>query len=265
VNAVPAIDDTPSPPPAWRERLAGYAWTLQTLGCSGAAVWRLDAPGAASLFVKSEPTSAFAGLRDEIARLAWLASAGVACPRIVDTAHDATHDWLLMSALPGADLESASLDPERTVTIAADALRALHALDVAACPFDHRAEVRIAHALARLDAGVVDLDDLDEERQGLSPAQLGAQLASGKPAREDLVVTHGDACLPNLLTDGGRFAGFIDVGRLGVADRHQDLALATRDIEGTFGDTWAQRFLEIYGGPVDPERIAFYRLLDEFY
>ncbi|MDC8014113.1 APH(3') family aminoglycoside O-phosphotransferase [Tahibacter soli] len=253
----------PYAPRTWRERLAGYAWTRPALGQSDAAVYRLDLPGAPSLYAKTEIAADLAELPGEIARLRWLVTTGTPCPAAVDTTHEDGRDWLLMSALAGADL--GSLDAARAIAIAADALRALHALNTAACPFDHRADVRIAQALARLDAGLVDLDDLDDERQGRSTAELAADLLARKPAHEDLVVTHGDACLDNLVARDGRFAGFLDVGRLGVADRHQDLALAARDIEGAFGDAWAGRFLERYGGPIDRERIAFYRLLDEFF
>lgn len=252
-------------PSEWRQTLAGYTVEQRTIGCSTAATLRLTAPGRAPLFVKTERSGPFAELRDEATRLRWLTATGLPCARPIDTVCGPQRDWLLLSAVPGCDLESAQLEPALAVRIVADALRDLHRLDPAACPFDQRDERRLAAAQARLQAGLVDVDDFDDDHRDIAPAVLLARLRASRPAVEDCVVVHGDACLPNLIAEAARFTGFIDCARLGVADRHQDLALAARDIESTFGAAWVASFLDQYGGRFDPERLTYYRALDEFF
>lgn len=77
--------------------------------------------------------------------------------------------------------------------------------------------------------------DMDEERLGRAAASVLEDALALRPVSEDLVVANGDACMPNLMAERGQFTGFIDCGRLGVADRHQDLALAAWSLEFNFG------------------------------
>jgi len=264
VNIMPPQDELP---PAWRQRLAHHQWSQQTIGRSSAAVFRLTAPDGTILFVKTEPAGPLGELAGEAARLRWLATRGIACPRVLAFEDHANRQWLLISALPGHDLASSTYLPAQTsVLLVAQALRALHGLDVRDCPFDHRLDHRIAAAQACMIAGAVDEQDFDDERSGRTAASLFAELLARRPQTEDLVVTHGDACLPNMIADDGRFTGFVDCGRLGVADRYQDLALAGWSIRYNLGAPWVEPFLRHYGlSEADADRLAYYRLLDEFF
>ncbi|EJN01620.1 APH(3') family aminoglycoside O-phosphotransferase [Phyllobacterium sp. YR531] len=251
-------------PPDWRGRLAHYGWTAQTIGESGALVFRLEASGLPTLFVKSEIAGEFGELPDEISRLRWLAGQGIAAPKVLDQTEDNGRIWLLMSALPGRDLASDKEIPaENIVRIAAQSLKDLHSLDIAHCPFNHTLSNRIPVAHARMIANQVDESDFDEV--GPTAAELFERLLKLRSDGEDLVVTHGDACLPNILSDGSVFTGFVDCARLGIADRYQDLALASRSIEHNLGVEWVEPFFRSYGVDMDSSRVEYYRLLDEFF
>jgi aminoglycoside 3'-phosphotransferase-2 len=263
----PAHAGIPVLPHVWHQRLAGCRIEAQAIGASRADVFRAHGGDGPDVFLKREPADdPFGELQDEVARLRWLQGQGVEAAQVLDTHDDASGRWLLMRAVPGRDLASSpDLAPLQVVHLMADALQALHRLPTDRCPFDHRLPHRLAAARARMEGGVVDAEDFDDARAGQTVQQVFAALLASVPTRADLVVTHGDACLPNLMATQGRFTGFIDCGRLGVADRHQDLALAARSIASNLGGQWVAPFFARYGTVPDTALLAFYRLLDEFF
>ncbi|MFJ8959684.1 phosphotransferase [Lentzea sp. NPDC102401] len=76
------------------------------------------------------------------------------------------------------------------------------------------------------EAGLVD--DFDDDNLGVTPEELLHRLVATAPSAEDLVVAHGDFCPPNVVLRPDGSTVLIDVARLGVSDRHRDIALAHR-------------------------------------
>lgn len=254
----------PEVPQALQETVLGYRWRKITVGESGADTYRLTAPRRSSLILKYASNCPHNDLRDEASRMAWLAQRAPA-PTVLAVAADGDKEWLLMTALPGVDALRSSLSPQVKIRLVVDALSALHAIRAEECPFDESLDRKIARAQEAVTKGLVDESQFDERNAGRSAASLLEELLQSRPSAADRVVTHGDACLPNFMLDGRSFAGFVDCARVGCADRYQDLALACRSIEYDLGEEWVASFLCAYGlQQADHERLAFYRLLDEF-
>jgi len=228
-----------------------------TVGESDARVWRV----ADRWYLKA---GFAADVADEATRLEWF-TGRAPVPRVIAHEHDGQTAYLLTEAIDGVAAHCVTTDRLACVQAVAAGLRLLHALDVRSCPFDARRAVRVAQARAKAVAGRVDEADFDATRVGRTALALLAELEAMPPADEDLVVTHGDFCLPNVVLNAGSVAGFVDVGRAGVADRHQDLALAARSIAYNFGDAFVAPFFDAYGIVPDPGRLAFYTLLDVFF
>ncbi|GHF51908.1 kanamycin kinase/aminoglycoside 3'-phosphotransferase-2 [Deinococcus metalli] len=258
------LPDTLILPEALRRVLPAARWERVTLGQSGAGVWR-----STKYVVKVQARGAHpvATLQQERERLRWLAGR-VPAPQVVGFEVTPEHEYLAMTRLPGIPLSDpdATLHPERVVDLLARALRELHALPIRECPFRMTLDVTLRLGREHVEAGVVDESDFDEERLGRTATSVFNELVRTRPAAEDLVVTHGDACLPNFILNGGLIEGVIDVGRAGIADRHADLALAWHSARFNLGAEWGERLLDAYGrGAVDMDKIAYYCVLDELF
>ena len=63
---------------------------------------------------------------------------------------------------------------------------------------------------------------------------------------EDLVFTHGDYCLPNIIYHEGKINGVVGLSRVGIADRYQDISLFLRSFEFNVGNPDLEIFLSEY-------------------
>lgn len=239
-------------------------------GMSGTHIFRLEHDAQADQYLKIAERHSEQDLSAEVSRLLWL-NGRLPVPRVIYWAEDDTRQYLLISALSGLVLYDESLRDQlpALMRLYASGLRQIHAVPVKACPFDLRLDVKIAQAAARMQSGMVDANNFDPERQGRTPQSAFRELLATRPTDDqDLVFTHGDYCTPNVLVDPDTMSlsGFIDWGRCGIADRYVDLALAARSIEYNFGAAWVQPFFDAYGiHEPDTAKVAFYRLLDEFF
>ena len=90
-----------------------------------------------------------------------------------------------------------------------------------------------------------------------------------------MVFTHGDLSLPNILVKNNRVSGFIDLGKMGIADRWQDIAICYRSLkhnfEGNFNGGFPyegyspEMLFEKLGIAADPDKLRYYILLDELF
>lgn len=250
-------------------------WKPVEVGRSGAAVYRSHD---ARVYAKAVPAKSVDELRLERDSIAWLATTSIPGPRVVDWTESDAGAVLVMTTVqgvPACDVGGSVVDA--AVSSMAEVLARMHAVPVDGCPFVRCIDVTVAAAADAAGRGTVDTADFDDARSGRSVEDLLAELVAGQPrARDleghDLVVCHGDPCLPNLMIDPetGHCTGLIDLGRLGVADRYLDLALTTRsmsapDINPQYNADDAAMFLHRYRiSEPDQWRLDYYRLLDEF-
>jgi aminoglycoside phosphotransferase len=194
-----------------------------------AVTWRMTSRDGQRRYLKCRPADAAVPLRAEAARLRWARRADLPVPPVLAACATDRLEWLLTEEIPGSDATRNPLraDPATLVPLLAAGLRLIHATPTIDCPFPNAIDRALGQARQRVRDGLVQPGDLHPEFRQLSYAAALAELDRLRPDVEDLVVCHGDYCLPNVMISGGEVTGFVDLGELCVADRWRDLAVAT--------------------------------------
>jgi aminoglycoside 3'-phosphotransferase I len=255
-------------PDSVRSAITGYAWTPVPDGESGGDVFRLTAPDHPTLYLKCGTGRVAHAITAEMARLEWLAQR-LPVPAVRLFVRAPEEAYLLTTAVPGTSASEYLVShPERqaeTVTSLAHFLRVVHSLPLAECPFHAGHAHRLAMAWDNFKAGFVDTDDFDEEHEGWTAEQVWSEMEGLLPLTFECVVTHGDFSLDNVFVDEGRVTGCIDVGRVGVADPYQDLAILWHNL-APFGEAARRALWPAYGiRAPDIRKLQFHLCLDEFF
>ena len=88
------------------------------------------------------------------------------------------------------------------------------------------------------------------------------------------MLSHGDFCLPNIFINNDKISGFIDLGRIGIGDKWNDIALCYRSLKwnakGRYGGNGYPKLnpdMIFDALEIEPnyEKIEYYTLLDELF
>lgn len=224
---------------------AGRPVTKVWANGKGGVTWRVLGP-TRTTFLKVGPRHTQFSARNDVERLTWVGRY-IAAPRPIAHGTIGDFDWIESESLPGHSslIFGIGLNPrfvgsqKRLAHALGCALRHFHdRLPVESCPFTWGAEERLARTPISLR------EDLQQ-----TPAL-------------DAVVCHGDATNSNFLFDDDlRCVGYVDLGRLGVADRWADIAPAILSLGWNLGPDLEQDYLDGYGIGLDAEKFGYYSAL----
>ncbi len=209
----------------------------------------------------------------EMHMMQWL-SGKIPVPDVLCTEKYHRLDYLLMTRLPGVMACDAYYlaRPKELTAILAEGLKMLWSVKDTGCGYNCNLykKLRMAHHNVRHDK--VDLDSrvfaMLGEKRFVSPEHLFNWLLEHRP-EEEPVLSHGDFCLPNIFIQNGKISGFVDLGRAGIADKYQDIALCYRSLRQNckkFPEAFDPDCLfEMLDIKPDWEKIRYYILLDELF
>lgn len=258
-----------------REAIGNRPFEPDRVGMSGAQVFCFE-----DMVLKIEKTCQEADR--EYLMMKWLAGK-LPVPGILQFERENGYNYLLMSRLEGemSCSEAYMENPRLLVHLLAEGLKLLWSVDPKDCPVQNGLDEKLRQAELAVRSGLCSTEDVEEGTYGEggfeNPAALLDWLKHHRPAEEP-VFSHGDYCLPNLFLKEGKISGFLDLGRSGVADRYQDIALCYRSLlhnyDGKYGgkvyagpdsDFCPELLFEELGIEPDREKIRYYILLDELF
>lgn len=251
--------------------ISGKSYTMDSIGMSGSKILLFE-----DMVLKIQPEDE--ETKSEAVMMKWL-DGKLSVPKVLYHRVVDSVNYLLMSKMQGVmSCEESILENQELVTeILAEGLKKLWAVDITDCPMRWDLPVKLAAAKCSVENGEVDVDNVEPETFGeggfRNPQELLEWLTNNQPPLEP-VLSHGDFCLPNIFVKDNQVCGYIDLGKTGIADKWQDIALCYRSLKhnytGEYGSKKRTDFkenllFEKLGIEPDWEKIRYYTLMDELF
>ena len=259
-------------PEVIKNNIVNKPYTFDSKGKSGAVIMMFH-----DAVLKIEKAS------DEVRReervISWLGSSLYVPSTIMSVEENGTI-YRLMERIRGKDLSSPCFleTPTLLLDLCARAYEALFSIEISDCPSCRSLDICLKEAEERVENNLVDVDDTDPSTFGKggfsSPEKLLEWLIDNKPEEEKSFI-HGDFCLPNIILGENGDIGFIDLGRSGVGDRYNDIALLSRTLKSNYEGRYnggkqytgyrEEMIFERLGVKKDEDKVRYYLLLDELF
>lgn len=202
----------------------------------------------------------------------WLQNK-IKVPKIYFNVQEDGMYYLVMEKLPGVMFQELfqQYDTKEVVELYAKLLKEFHAIDYHGLPYQHSLTDKLLEAKYNVEHHLVRTQYFEREFQGKNAKHLYQRLCNIKVEESDLVLCHGDVCMPNIIMDQKELSGFIDISGIGVLDRYYDIAIALRTLRYNFelyhldfNEEMISIFCKCYGMEVlDVQKLEYYILLDE--
>lgn len=251
--------------------IANKPYSVDEIGMSGNQVLIFE-----DMVLKIENSSD--SIDQQVQMMQWLEEKA-AVPKVLAYEIENEKSYLLMSKISGVmSCDTYYLEHSQELLKAlASGLKMLWEVDITDCPVVRDVDAVLKDARERVEKDLVDVEDAEPTTFGKggyeSPQHLLEWLENHRPAFEP-VLSHGDYCLPNVFLENGQIKGFIDLGRAGVGDKWNDIALCYRSLKHNFDGTYGGKVYEDFNPDllfmelgIEPEwdKIKWYLLLDELF
>lgn len=251
--------------------IEGKPFIIDEIGMSGNQVLIFE-----DMVLKIENNSD--SVTKQVEMMQWL-KAKIPVPQILAYEVEKDKSYLLMSKMDGkmsCDTEYLE-QPHILVQALANGLKLLWEVDVEECPRLRDLNNILNEARKRVEQELIDIEDAEPTTFGENgfnnPEELLEWLENNLPEFEP-VLSHGDFCLPNIFLENGKIKGYIDLGKTGIGDKWNDIALCYRSLKHNFDGTYGGRVYTDFNPnmlfeklEIKPnwEKINYYLLLDELF